>query len=424
MSIETLKRYYRLPRSVQVAPQKTTTSPRGTNVPLEELLIGKIERLGESSCFVLETAYDLSARCGSHTLGELKAVRGERLALITKDPELAYFDLQRTVFLDTETTGLSQGTGTLVFLVGAGYLDGTYFVIRQFFLRSIGEEAPYLKSLASFLERFSAIVTFNGKAFDWPLLEQRYIYNRDFRKPPLLNPLHLDLLHPARRLWKPRLESCALGSLENHVLGVKRTREDVPGYLIPSLYFKFQRTGDGRPLAGVFYHNLQDILSLAALAIHMDQVMSDPLGGSLDHALDFYSLGKVFDRAGEAELAAACYEEALRRQIDSEHRYTCLVALGAVQKRQRWWDSALHTWDRLLDSGGSAALHALVEMAKYHEHVERDYHQALDCVEQALMLFELRTPGWPVGEREALERRLARLVGRAARNRAWYRTHV
>jgi uncharacterized protein YprB with RNaseH-like and TPR domain len=365
---------------------------------------------------VRETSQPLSVPHGRHALEGLAGVTGAELSLITKDPELAYFDLSRTVFLDTETTGLGTGTGTKVFLVGAGYLDGSNFRVRQFFLNALAEEFEYLSGLGSFLQRFSTIVTFNGKAFDWPLLEQRYVYHRELRRPPLLNPLHIDLLHPARRIWKPRLESCALSSLETHILGLKRAQDDVPGYLIPSMYFRYIRTGDGRSLRGVFYHNLHDILSLATLTIHIGGVIRDPLGGMLEHALDFLSLGKAFDRAGEAELAASCYEEALRRGLHVDYRVACLAALGAVQKRQRWWEPAMQTWYRLLDDGGPGALHALVEMSKYFEHVERDYAQALDCVRQAIALDELqmrdsREPGI-----DDLERRLSRLVGRSLRH--------
>jgi tetratricopeptide (TPR) repeat protein len=295
--------------------------------------------------------------------------------------------------------------------------------VWQFFLRNPGEEPAFLGALASFLERFDALVTFNGKAFDWPLLENRFVRNR--RRLPLLDPPHIDLLHPARRLWKRRLVSCALSSLETHVLDVTRTEEDVPGYEIPYRYFSYQRTGDGTGLRGVFYHNLQDILSLAALTVHMAGVLNDPMSGLIDHPSDFLCVGKAFDRAGEPELAALCFEEALRRGALSGDRREALMRLAGVQKRQRWWDAALHTWDLLLDEGSTATLLALIEIAKYYEHVERDYAQALDAVQQALNLLDLqRLHGIGEDGRADLERRYSRLLNRSAAGRSRSRTRV
>src|SRR5947209_17524695 len=140
---------------------------------------------------------------GKHRFRDLAGVSATQFALLCNDPELAYVDLTGAVFLDTETTGLGMGAGTYVFLIGAGYIEGGSFRVRQFFLDTPGDEIVVLRELAAFLDRFSVLVTFNGKAFDWPLLESRYMYR--FRRSLLKEPSHVDLLHPARRLWKSRL---------------------------------------------------------------------------------------------------------------------------------------------------------------------------------------------------------------------------
>jgi uncharacterized protein YprB with RNaseH-like and TPR domain len=387
--------------------------------PLDQQLPGRSVPASEGEYFIAETVRGGDEAHGIHSFQGLASLSGHPLALICRDDELAHLDIGSAVFLDTETTGLGLGVGTYVFLVGLGYFDGESFRVRQYFLRSPSEEAPFLDALSEFLAGFTTLVTFNGKAFDWPLLENRFVLRR--RPPPLRDPLHVDLLYPARTLWKRRLASCSLASLESSILRTIRTEEDVPGWMIPSLYFRFQRTGDAAPLRSVFYHNLHDVLSLATLALHVARVVSGPNCGLVEDGLDFFSLGAAYERAGEADLAAWCYNEAAQRSLPDGARVDCLVRLAALQKRQRWWEAALATWDRLMDEGARASLHALVERAKYFEHVQRDYELALDDVEHAVRLLDLWGDGICDGEesmRQALEYRLSRLLDRHAKRRA------
>lgn len=405
MRLQDLSRY-----GVATAPR---VRPAPAHRPVESLLTGHVADLGARSSFYREERFESSYRHGSHRIADVGAVSGHRLGMISRDAELSYSDAGTAAFLDTETTGLGMGAGTYVFLVGVGYLAPDGFRVRQFFLGGPGDELVYLRELGQFLARFSMIVTFNGKAFDWPLLEGRFARFR--MRPPLSDPPHVDLLHPSRSLWRRRLESCALTSLEREVLDVRRTQDDVPGYEIPGRYFSYLRGADGSQLAGVFYHNLQDILSLAALALRVDAILADPYSGLLAHGTDYLSLGRVYERAGEAERAAGAYEEALRTGLDREQRCDCLTRLGLLQKRQRWWEAALATWDHLLDEGSEYALFALVEMAKYYEHVEGDYAQALEAARGALALAELRPS--LADELASLEHRLGRLVNRASNRR-------
>lgn len=149
-------------------------------------------------------------------------------------------DLSQIAFLDTETTGLSGGTGTYAFLVGIGTWNSSGFLVEQFFMRDFDEEAAMICSLEERFSRLEVIVTFNGKCFDLPLLESRFIMHR--RHWGRAQAVHLDLLHPCRRLWKLRLKDCSLSNLEARVLGWERD-EDVPGHLIPQVYFKYARSG-------------------------------------------------------------------------------------------------------------------------------------------------------------------------------------
>lgn len=416
MALDYLRTYAR-PRLSQESPDFGDSEP-GT---IEQLLGGSYEETGAGGCFVSETRRAALDRHGHHPFSDLARVAPSRLAALNREPQVAFADLRQAVFLDTETTGLGMGTGTYVFLVGAGYFDGDSFTVKQFFLRDPGEEYPFLLALSRFLSEFSILVTFNGKAFDWPLLESRFVGQRSIRRPPLDDPLHIDLLHPSRRLWKRRLESCALSSLERNILGVHRTEEDVPGWMIPSLYFRYVHSGDARALRGVFYHNLHDILSLGTLTVHIDKIMGDPMGGWVDEGLDFLCLGKAFDRDGETDVAIACLEEALVRGLTGADRTECYERLAMIHKRDRRWDSAHQIWDRLVEDGGDGALRALIERAKYLEHVERDYFEALQDVQRAVNLLEFDGSLSATAERADLDHRRNRLITKSLRDRSWSR---
>ncbi|MGH2442155.1 MAG: ribonuclease H-like domain-containing protein [Chloroflexota bacterium] len=419
MALDYLRRYVRqqAPESIAI-PERMSPS----SYSMDGLVPGRTVRSELGTYFVGESSHPAGTYHGPHPLSGLDTLSATRLAFLSRDPELAYADLSRAVFLDTETTGLNLGTGTYVFLVGAGYIENGHFRVDQFLLQDPGEELAFLTALDAFLRRFSVIITFNGKAFDWPLLEGRFVRHRQFRKAPLNDPPHIDLLHPARRFWKRRLESCALSSLEHHVLGLTRTGEDVPGWMIPSLYFSYVRSGDGTKLARVFYHNLQDILSLASLTIHMDRVTSDPMGGLVKHASDFLCIGKMFEWAGDAEEAVACFDECLRRDPSESDKQESLMRLAAVFKRERRWDAALQTWERLIELGTPAMVPALIERAKYYEHVEGSYLDALDDVQRALNLYELAHPRFII-DRNELEHRRSRLLNRIYRKRSWALAH-
>lgn len=415
MAIDYLRQYVKAGTS----RAEREVSPAAGAQAIEQLLDGHLIAGPDGACFVTETRRDTADLHGLHAFGGLGRLSADRLSIVAKDPELAYADLSRAVFLDTETTGLNMGTGTYVFLVGAGFFENGCFRVRQFFLRSPGEETSYLAALDSFLRGFSVLITFNGKAFDWPLLESRFIGHREFRRAPLDDPPHIDLLHPARRLWKKRLENCRLSSLEQSILAVHRTEDDVPGWLIPSLYFSYLRSGDGCPLRRVFYHNLQDILSLAALTIHLDTLVGEPMCGLICHPSDFICLARTYEHAGDIDRAVACLEEALRLGPDVSDRHEGLLRLAAIYKRERRWDAALSIWDRLLDVGMPGALFALVERAKYYEHVEREYLDALDDVQHAFNLLELAGATTCQIDRQDLEHRRGRLLNRVYKSRSW-----
>jgi len=240
---------------------------------VERVLPGEKVSTPYGECFLVEHSHPAGHPHGAYRLDEALEADPQVFPWMARGLGGVAFDLSQCVFVDLETTGLAGGTGTYAFLVGIGYFQGMRFVVRQYFMEDYDGEEALLHALAEALEPFRGVVSFNGKSFDLPLLETRFQMAR--RPFPLRDLPHLDLLFPARRLWKDRLESCALSSLEAAILGVER-EVDVPGWAIPGIYFDYLRSGDARPLAPVFEHNRHDLLSLATLATRLARQYVDP----------------------------------------------------------------------------------------------------------------------------------------------------
>jgi uncharacterized protein YprB with RNaseH-like and TPR domain len=353
---------------------------------------------------VVETRYPLDKQHGCASLNTLAPLRV--LAEWANEPALEGNGASPLVFLDTETTGLGQGTGTYAFLVGVGRSEGDAFHLAQFFLRDPSQEPALLAALAEWLHGCQALVTFNGKGFDVPLLNTRYITNG--KRSPLPSLAHLDLLPLARRLWRDRLPSRALGSLEQYILGVTRNEEDVPGWMIPQLYIDYVRNGDARPLQSVFYHNAQDVLSLAALLSHVAGMLQDPLGNRSIHTLDLLGIGRLFESLGRTQMAVDLYNRALGCSLPAELRQRAVQRLSFIQKRRGDWDAAIALWREAAQSG---AVYACVELAKVYEHQQHDYEEAARWTLAAIERVD--APGYPLPARQRwladLHHRLARL---------------
>jgi uncharacterized protein YprB with RNaseH-like and TPR domain len=325
----------------------------------------------------------------------------------SRDPRLGGIEPGRLAFLDTETSGLSGGTGTYAFLVGAGrFTEEGWFELAQFFLRDPAEEPALLEGLAEFLAPCQALVTFNGKAFDVPLLNTRYTLHQI--PLPYKDYSHLDLLPLARRLWRDRLPSRALKYLEETILQAPRSSDEVPGFEIPWLYFDYLRTGDAGPLKGVFYHNAMDVVAMAALLNHVSGLLADPFSGRVEHGLDFVALGKLYEDLGRWEEAARLYERGLESNLTEADFWTAVRRLSILQKRRGDIREALRWWTQ---AAGSGHLYACIELAKYHEHKLRDAQSALTWAQTARE--RANTQDMPPYMRqhwlEEIDRRLARL---------------
>lgn len=365
---------------------------------------------------LIETRYALDCPHGPRCPADLLAHQPLTAARLARDEALARSDLGSLAFLDTETTGLG-GTGTLVFLVGVGRYDGDAFVLRQYFLLDPADEPALLAALLAEVAPCTGWVTYNGRAFDLPLLEGRFTLNR--QRGALGARPNLDLLMPARRLFRGRIPSCSLGDVEQHVFRITREQADVPGWLIPQLYTEYLRTQDPREMRRVIYHNTVDILSMVTLAAHLLDVFSAaparPAPGR--SPADLLRLALWHDDQGRPAEAEEAYFAALASPLELDDRALALRRLAQMLKRQNRRAECLPLWKQLaaftLDDAGP-----MVELAKHYEWHAHDLAAATAWAERALALLDgLPASGaWQRSAQQAEVRaRLARLEKKARR---------
>jgi len=348
--------------------------PRANPSDLENLLEGR----WYGHCFIVERRMAPSAKYGRSTIGDL----AEKLSASAHEAPLVCGGAAARppfVFFDLETTGLSGGAGTQAFLVGFGWFeeDGA-FTTRQYLLARYSDERAMLAAVADELMRAGALVSFNGKSFDAPVLETRYLFHRlewiASQQP------HIDVLHPARRFWKE--DDCSLTALEQQILGAWRG-DDVPGYEIPERYFHFVRSGDATPLAAVLEHNRRDLMSLAGLTSRLLEIVR---GGPdyAENAREALALGHVYARAHADQRALSSFERAVTLAATSRSNRASLLtedalhALALGYRRVRRFDDAAKCWTALIESGCSASVEreAIEALAIHHEHRRRDLDSA------------------------------------------------
>jgi uncharacterized protein YprB with RNaseH-like and TPR domain len=422
-----------------------------------DVLGGQVVENRFGRALIVDRRYESDRFHGARRVGDCDVADGGTLALL--DPALPPLDGagSRTLFVDLETTGLSGGAGTVAFLVGCGWFDMGAFQVRQFLLTSYASERALLCAVAECLGATSLLVTYNGKTFDVPVMETRWLFHR--MPLPLESVRHFDMLHPARRLWgtrglhasgmerpatrprngvsasegpegtaaerRPRAPNeeggCRLGTLERVLCDVTRVG-DIPGMDIPARYFRFLRSGDARPLEPVLEHNRLDLISLAAVCAHAVQLVDEGTARCRD-AAEALALGKVYERAGSVDRAMAAYEHAAADP--SAHVDVVLEAiyrLGLRLRRDRRFTEAADCWRRLLDVkqarlGRRSILlaplrqYAVEALAIHHEHRERDYEGAKELT---LRLLDECDEGSLRPKTEATRHRLARLERKIA----------
>jgi hypothetical protein len=395
-----------------------------------------VTKTGAGAAIVVDRHYAPGDRHGRVAIGEIAdaLLEGEEsLALLTRAwpssrPDSPQSRQGSLWFLDLETTGLAGGAGTQAFLVGCARLDPDGFGVRQFLLPGYEHERALLAEVSAWAAAQGAIVTFNGKSFDVPLIETRYLFHR--QPFPLEGRAHVDMLHPARRLWRARGDwegnvesSCSLSTLEKMLAGLHRVG-DVPGFEIPSRYFQFVRDGDARRLESVLEHNRLDLVSLAlVMARALTLVERGPSAAT--SAYECYGLARIYDRAGRSDEAEAAYlrtiDQLARVGRDPETWAHALRRLAYCRRRAGRWREAAETWQDLANLPRCPAplLHEAREgLAIYHEHRARDLDTAHA---HARLLMGERSS---VRQRDAAEHRLRRIERKLARDAATGQWHL
>ncbi len=398
----------RVPRPAPLAQTDLNREPKppSDRAALTELP-GMTEVEGRGGRYLLRTMrFPLEHQQGAISLGELLRLPDDAIQLLVNTTS---FDFRETIFLDTETTGLSGGAGTIVFLTGVGVFEEDGFVVRQFFARNPAEERAYLPDLVEFIQSRTGMVTFNGRAFDWPLLRTRFLLTG---LPAPSDDPHLDLLIPARRLWRMRLHACHFGNLEHHILGHTREGLDIPSWAIPNLWFRFAKgEGNTRDMEAVLYHNLEDILSMAPLA---QAIIATMAGITTPHPHDWLALARIYRRTGHEARAEKAYRQALEQPLPPSLRIQAMHELARLLKRQERRQEAVYWWQALA-SAQPQDVDALIELAKHYEWHEKDLERARSMTLEAIH----RVRGWrSTPQQQAmladLKHRLARLERKLA----------
>ncbi|MCK5646791.1 MAG: ribonuclease H-like domain-containing protein [Anaerolineales bacterium] len=384
---------------------KVKTEPKAP-IEIKYLPDGEEVETSFGAAYRIESQYENDYLHGRSKLSNVLSFPESLAADITRQP--AFFDVpfEDVAYLDTETTGLGGGAGTLVFLVGIGSFVGNMFRLRQYFLRDPAEEAGMLDLLQNDLESASGFVTYNGAAFDLPLLESRYTIALRRRLSLTPSP-HLDLLHVARRLWKRALPDCKLGTVEGEILGVQRTDDDVPGAWIPGMYLDYLRSGNAAEMNKVIYHNTVDVLSLVGLAGHVFDRYSDHKLDDLNDS-ETLAIARWHQDSGRSDTAESAYQKAAKSknkdlQVEALRRYAS--HLKKEKRRQEAIDSWVK-WHRISPGDPTPC----IELAKYFEWDVGSIEQAHQWAQAALLCLTHWAADWRRDQLWAeIEHRIMRL---------------
>jgi len=385
------------------APQPPPVDTRPSRYFVEQWMSGEVVETPLGQHFETERLYERHRRHGSMDIGSLAELPDDLLGPLSAD-EVKPAPPSRWAFLDTETTGLAGGSGTYAFLIGVGRICEEGYRVRQFFMRDYGEEASLLWALSRHLEEFDVLVTYNGKTYDQPLLETRYRMAR--AKPPFARLAHLDLLHGARRLWKLRFERCRLVDLENQILGVER-EGDLPGEMIPYVYFEYLRTQQAFRLVPIFHHNAVDILTTACLAAIVPFAFRDPATVRFAHGAELVGVARWFLKAAERERALELLRRAVEMGLPDDLLFRTLWDTAALEKKLGREAAARAVWTDLAAARNPYRVAALEALSKYYERRERNYGLALEMIRNARAL----------ADNDDLKRRQERLERRLTKPR-------
>jgi len=363
-----------------------------------DCLNGKIRRQSEGTYIEIVSDFEPSYTHGDMTIRDLNSAAEFKPVNYNHWGEDLPIDREKLLFIDTETTGLG-GSGTVAFLIGIGSVIGDNFQVRQYFLPDYPDEAAMLEAVREEITPETIIVSYNGRAFDMPIIQDRMILHRVERNLEYAD--HIDLLHSTRRLYKRRLQSCRLSNIERNVLSFFRF-DDIPGALVPSIYFDWLNNMNTAQLPGVIEHNLHDIVSLYFLMHRINASMDSPEETIYDPD-DVYSVARIYERRKEHERVYGILEN-FDSLISDSGRFDIVFMQSLSYKRSGRLDRAVSLWNEIADSNAPETFHALIELAKYYEHRLKDCSLALEAAEKAALI----CPSTKTA-REDIRRRVKRL---------------
>jgi len=316
------------------------------------------------------------------------------------------------IFLDIETTSLSIGAGSFAFLIGLCYYSLGGITTELLLIEKPNDEGTLLALLDEKLSSFSAICTYNGKSFDIPLLRNRFIMHK--MRFSSLSIHHIDLLFITRRIWKMRLKTCKLSEIEKVILKFKRSDDEIPGWLIPQIYFDYLDQQSPALLKGVFYHNRIDVLSLAALFQYINQIILNK--GKIDgvEGKDLASIARIYQKQGKLELSSSYYKSGIKKGFSNKSATVIHRNFGLLYKKTGKWEKAINQWKRAAEFKDYISC---IELAKYFEHIVRSYSRALNWTQKALEIInEESNEGLKEKIKKKLEHRQQRLCRKINRN--------
>jgi uncharacterized protein YprB with RNaseH-like and TPR domain len=369
-------------------------------VPIEKVIDGfeEITRFGHT--FISNQTYP-----GGYQHGAISIDESTNIEIISewgnRSPSKVKMD--QIVFLDTETSGLSRGTGTFAFMIGLGYFKDNDFKVIQLFMKDPSHEMSLLDVFDRIIDPFQVIVSFNGKSFDIPLLRTRHILNRI--PLPFETMDHWDILQLSRKLWRYRLPSRRLADLEVSILELSRSSEEIPGWLVPEIYKDYLKSGDARSLAGVFYHNAVDILSLACIFLHSADLLNSALSNKNVHTLELISIARLFEDMNRTDDAITLYERCIELDLTQDLHLQTLMRYALLMKRAGNWGKAIELWE----IASKYSSDPCIEIAKYYEHQSYSYENAIEWATLAQKHIEEDTGAIKGVELAEINHRLQRL---------------
>ncbi|MDM5229445.1 ribonuclease H-like domain-containing protein [Cytobacillus sp. NJ13] len=361
----------------------------------------------DSYCLVREKEYSLDQMHGIYPFRHFTAaVEAWNSTSISHPLSASGHGPENLFFFDTETTGLGGGTGNTIFLLGQASLQGNKIKLKQHILPHPGAEIPLYKSFLESID-YSTMVTYNGKAFDWPQVKTRHTLLREH--VPKLPPFgHFDLYHAARRMWKHKLERIKLAAVEKDVLGIER-KDDIPGFLAPMIYFDFIERKDPEGMLGIIKHNEIDILSLISLYTHLSfQILQ------LDEkqtSRELYEVGRWLSALGESSQAKTVFNKI--SEGESSEALDARFALAFEHKKHKNWDEAAKLWKDIAEKGlMNMKVISCIELAKIYEHRFKDIGQAIMYAKKAFNMMKEISGGETEKlkiKQEEIHRRIVRL---------------